>query len=93
MRKKRRLLIALTISSALFLIGSLSFADDVNRMTKEELKAMLDSPDLTLIDVRLGKDWAASEVKIKGALREDPQTLDAWAAEYDKEKTVVLYCG
>ena len=93
MGKKWWSLVALTISLTLLLIGSLSFADEAKRMTKEELKEMLDSPDLVLIDVRQGNDWAASEMKIKGALREDPQKPDDWAAKYGKEKTVVLYCA
>jgi rhodanese-related sulfurtransferase len=57
------------------------------------LKAMLDNPDLVLLDVRTGKDWTGSEEKIKGALREDPGKLDEWADKFDKGKTVVLYCA
>lgn len=93
MGKKRSHLTALTISLTLLLIGSLAFADGAKRITKEELKGMLDSPDLVLIDVRQDKDWAASVMKIKGALREDPKKPDDWAAKYGKEKTVVLYCA
>jgi rhodanese-related sulfurtransferase len=93
MKRKTAVLAALAVSLAFLAVGSLSFAEDAKRMTKEELKAMLDSPDLVLLDIRQGKDWTASEMKIKGALREDPGKLDEWAAKFDKDKTVVLYCA
>ncbi len=63
------------------------------RMTKEELKAMLANPDLVVIDVRYGKDWTDSDLKIKGAIREDPNNIKSWANKYPKNKTLVLYCA
>ena len=42
-------------------------ADAVPMISKEELKPLLGDPDLVLLDVRMGKDWKASEFKIKGA--------------------------
>ena len=80
--------------SVLFLIEALttfSRAADVPRMTKEELKAMLDSPNLILIDVRTQRDWKESDLKIKGAFREDPQAVESWANKYSKDKTLVFY--
>ena len=35
----------------------------VAKMTKEELRAKLGSPDVVIVDMRLGKDWKASEEK------------------------------
>jgi rhodanese-related sulfurtransferase len=64
---------------------------DAPRMTKEELKAMLDNSDLVVIDVRTQSDWADSDLKIKGAVREDPETFDSWANKYPKDKTLVFY--
>jgi predicted sulfurtransferase len=93
MKKKIAVLAALAVSLAFLAVGSLSFAQEAKRMTKKELKAMLDNPDLVLLDVRTGKDWTGSEEKIKGALREDPGKLDEWADKFDKGKTVVLYCA
>jgi len=61
-------------------------------MTKEELKAMLGSPNLVVIDVRYGKDWTDSDLKIKGAVREDPRAIVSWANKYPKDKTLVFYC-
>ena len=93
MKKKIGVLVGLVVSLVLLAIGSLSFAEEAKRMTKEELKAMLDSPDLVVVDVRTGRDWTGSDQKIKGALREDPRKVDDWAAKYGKEKTIVLYCA
>jgi rhodanese-related sulfurtransferase len=62
-------------------------------MTKEELKAKLDNPDLVIVDVRLGKDWTGSDLKIKGAVREDPEAIDSWVNKYPKNKTLVFYCA
>lgn len=63
------------------------------RMTKEELRAQLGSPDLVIVDARYGKDWTDSDLKISGAIREDPKKFDTWKGKYPKEKTLVLYCA
>jgi rhodanese-related sulfurtransferase len=68
-------------------------AADVKRMTKEELKGMLGSPDLVVVDVRKESDWASSDAKIKGAFREDPEQVDKWMAKYPKNKTLLFYCA
>jgi len=84
------------VVSVPFLIGVLttfSMAADVPRMTKEELKAMLGNPDFIVIDVRTQKDWEKSDLKIAGAVREDPRDIESWAKKYPKEKTLVLYCA
>jgi predicted sulfurtransferase len=70
-----------------------AFANTVPTMTKEELNTQLDSPDIVIIDVRVGKDWTASELKIKNAVREDPKNVDAWLNKYAKDKTIILYCA
>jgi amino acid transporter len=74
-------------------VSSAAAAPEVPRMSKEELKAALGNNELVVIDVRVGKDWDASEIKIKGAVREDPKALDSWVARYPKDKTLVLYCA
>jgi len=72
---------------------SMSAAKDVPMMTKEELKAQLDNPDIMILDVREGRDWKSSEFKIKGARRADPNEFDKWAETYPKDKTLILYCA
>jgi hypothetical protein len=66
---------------------------DAPRMTKDKLKAILGNPDLLIIDVRYGEDWTDSDLKIRGAIREDPKAFDSWAGKYPKDKTPVFYCA
>jgi rhodanese-related sulfurtransferase len=66
---------------------------DVPLVTKEELKAMLDDPEVIVLDVRRRGDWQSSEYKIKGAVYADPSDYSAWAKTYPKDKTLVLYCA
>ncbi len=68
-------------------------AEDVPRISKEELKAELGNPDLIIIDVRIDHDWTPSDVKIKGAVREDPLKVEDWVGKYPKDKKIVLYCA
>ena len=84
-----------TILPLLMLLTGISMSDakDVPIMTKEELKAQMDSSDVMILDVRKGKDWKSSEFKIKGASRANPKELDKWAETYPKDKTFVLYCA
>ena len=68
-------------------------AEDVKRISKEELRGMLGDPSLVLVDVRTEGDWNSSEFKIKGALREDPARVASWMDKYGKDKTLVFYCA
>jgi len=91
--KKRLILAALLI---FFMVEGCTMFEksvDAPRMTKDELKAKLGNPDLLIIDVRYGKDWTDSDLKIKGAIREDPKAFDSWASKYPKDKTLVFYCA
>ena len=54
---------------------------------------MLGNPDLIILDVRSGMDWTDSDLKIKGAIREEPDDIKSWANKYPKNKTLVLYCA
>ncbi len=75
------------------LFENAAVAEDVSRVTKEELKSMMSDSQLVVIDVRTGKDWNGSKSKIKGAVREEPRKATSWAGKYDKQKTYVLYCA
>ena len=70
-----------------------AMSNEVPRMTKEELKAMLDNPSLVIIDVRAGTDWLRSDIKIKGAVRKDYNDVRSWATKYSKDGPIVLYCA
>ncbi len=91
---KKRVLIGVIIIS--FIVGgcaTLAKSTDAPMITKEELKSKLGNPHWVIIDVRLGKDWTSSDLKIKGAIRENPEAVDSWARKYPKDKTLVLYCA
>ncbi len=66
----------------------------VPRMTKEELKPFLGNPEVVILDVRVAGEWKKSTLKIKGAVREDPEKDDkSRASKYPKDKTLVFYCS
>ena len=65
--------------------------DKVPRMTIQELKQQMDSPNLVIIDVRSSHDWEDSTTKIKGAVREEASKMGAWMAKYPQSKTIVFY--
>lgn len=89
---KRLLFIA---SMVLLLVGmaASAMAQDVARMTIEELSAQLDSGLVVVVDVRRGSDWKGSEVKIPGAVRLDPRDIRSGAASLPMDKELVLYCA
>jgi hypothetical protein len=68
-------------------------ADDVPRMSIEELKAKLGDPQVVVLDVRAEADWNGSKSKIQGAARETASGIKTWAGKYPKDKTLVLYCA
>ena len=71
-----------------------SAGESVQRISKEELKPMLGDPGVTVIDVRSKRDWEGSDVKIPGAVRQNPSTKDlSWAEAYDRGRSIVLYCA
>jgi rhodanese-related sulfurtransferase len=70
-----------------------AFAADVSTVSKEELQSMLGNPEVIIVDVRSDGDWTASDVRIKGALREEPRAVKTWIDKYPKEKTLIFYCA
>ena len=91
---KRLPLLALLAVLAVFIAcTNIQSAGDVPLMSKDELKAKLESPGLLLLDVRTAGDWEKSNEKIAGAMRMDPQAVDAWAGTLPKDKEIVLYCA
>src|SRR5690349_12145633 len=95
MMRKMWLVLLLTLAAGVSFagVGEKPAADVAPRMTIDELKARLGSADLAVIDVRAEGDWKESDLKIAGAVREDPTAPDKWAGKYPVEKTVVLYCA
>jgi hypothetical protein len=66
--------------------------DEAPRITREELKALLGDPAVTVIDVRYKPNWKKSGQKIAGAVREDPNEISSWAGKYKKDRMLVFYC-
>lgn len=85
---------AVTLIFFLLYMGTeIILANEVPRISKEELRAMLDNPDLIIVDVRTSASWEKSMVRIRRAIREDPNDTKSWAEKYSKDKTLVLYCA
>jgi rhodanese-related sulfurtransferase len=74
------------------LFTTFTLSADILMMTKDELKAMLGTPELVILDVRLGSDYFASDIKIKGAERPEYGTKKIIPPEYSG-KTIVIYSG
>ena len=75
-----------------FVLGDVASAQqDIPRMTKEDLKPLLGNADVVIIDVRAKPDWEKDELKIQGAVREDPTQVASWMDKYPKDKTLVFY--
>ena len=91
--KKRLLIGMIFIFLGVGIFVKPTISADVPGMTKDELKALLGNPDLIILDVRRGSDWTSSDLKIKGALREEPNDIESWANKYSKDKILVLYCA
>ncbi len=70
-----------------------AYAGDAPRVTKEELKKKLCSPELILLDVRTDKSWDKSTQKIKCAKRAAPDNIASWASTLPKDREIVLYCS
>lgn len=82
--------------SILILMGLLSsvvYSQEPPKISKEELRTMLDNPNVLILDVRIEGEWRASEKKIQGAIRENPEEVKLWLDKYPKDKTLVFYCS
>jgi hypothetical protein len=93
MRKVIVLMAIIMVFAVVAFFASPALAQEAKRMSIEELKGMLGNPDLVIVDVRRDGDWKASTVKVKGAVREDPEKADTWMSKYPKDKTLVFYCA
>ena len=63
------------------------------RITKEELKAKMDKgEDIVVLDVRVSSSYLDSMVKIKGAVRIDPDSIARKYQSLPKDKEIITYC-
>ena len=91
--KLRYWVLAVTLLSLTAVWVSSVGAADIARITKEELKTMMDNPKVVVVDVRTNPEWNISKVKIKGAVREDASKVKSWIEKYSPDKTFVFYCS
>lgn len=92
MRGVMWMMAALAVVAAVLVAAEITAAG-APTITPEELNAKLGDPDLVIVDVRRAGHWEASNQKIPGAVREDPQDVEGWAGQYAQDKTLVLYCA
>jgi len=80
--------LAVTLCSAILGIFIVTaFAQEAPKIATEEVLGMIGNPGMIIIDVRSG----GGELKIKGAVREDPKNVGLWIDKYPKEKLLVFY--
>jgi rhodanese-related sulfurtransferase len=61
-------------------------------ISPDELKKLLDSKSVTLVDVRRKADYEADPHLIPGAAWRNPEQVEAWSRELPHGSPVVLYC-
>ena len=88
----------LTVAATVLIVlafGSAIMAEDtqVPMISVEQLDKMLGRSDVMIVDVRAPAVWASSNIKIAGAVRRDPEHIDAWVRKLPKQKDIVLYCS
>lgn len=98
MHEKRNVTVFLAVIFTVLMAGTAlaggAFAGDkAPRMTVQELAAMIDSPDVLILDVRRDGDFKGSELMIKNAERRAYNDVDNWAKALPKDKKIVLYCA
>ncbi|TFG43332.1 MAG: sulfurtransferase [Syntrophobacterales bacterium] len=61
-------------------------------LSPSELKKLLDSKSVTLVDVRRKADYEAEPNLIPSAAWCDPEHVESWGRELPKDRPVVVYC-
>ena len=92
-RVGERLRLAFAVGFAIALLVSSFACATAPRITKEELKAVLENSKVIIADDRNARDWTSSEYKIKGTIRVAPGKEEPWAARYPKDEMIVFYCA
>jgi len=87
-REESTLLAAVLGLAVILMLPASGFPQEVPKISKEEVHKMLGHPDVIIMDVR-----KSGELKIKGAVREDPEKLFSRTHKYPKNKTLILYCA
>jgi hypothetical protein len=63
------------------------------KVTKEQIKDLVGTRGFFLLDVRPNEQWNATQVKLPGAVHEDPEDVKDWVYKYQKDAKIVTYCA
>jgi rhodanese-related sulfurtransferase len=77
----------------LMFTASLSGAEELTLISKDQLRGELTKPEVMVVDVRAPHDWDSAQWKIQGARRLSPAEVGQSMAQYPKDKTIVFYCS
>jgi len=84
---------AFALFAAAWIFCAPGFAEDeAPRIAKEEVKALMNDPNIALLDARITQDWKKSGQRVAKAVREDPNEIGSWAGKYKKDQLLVFYC-
>lgn len=61
-------------------------------LTPQELKTLMDTSSVTVLDVRRRSDRESGPSGIPGAVWKDPEQVGIWSSDVPKDKPVVIYC-
>lgn len=61
-------------------------------LTPQELKTLMNTSFVTVLDVRRRSDRESGPSGIPGSVWKDPEQVGAWSSELPKDKPVVIYC-
>jgi len=61
-------------------------------ISPNELKALVDSQSVMLVDVRRQNDYDADRVKLPNAQWKNPEQMAEWSASLSKDMDIVIYC-
>ncbi|HBT83203.1 MAG: hypothetical protein A2091_02940 [Desulfuromonadales bacterium GWD2_61_12] len=88
-------LLTVTLATALLLAtANDTRAENVPRISSDQLKARLGESGLVILDARQLQDWVDAVQKIAGAQRIDPAAaVESWAGNYAKDQVIVIYCS
>ena len=86
------LFIAALVIAGAAMSGQITSSDKTPRMSKEELKTLIGSDSVVILDSRIAREWDSSPTKIKGAVRLDPSDAKALMYKIPKDETLVFYC-
>ena len=87
---KRTLLIYFLFIGVTAFLSTQAFGQ-VIPITINQLLESLDNAQFLILDVRAPENWQASDSKIKGAVRKNPDAFDSWANDLPQNKSLVLY--